>query len=71
MELSSLRVGMQCTLSDGSLAEVQGIRADNIHVQVKYLDSLDNPEIPDGSERDVPYEEIIAEFMGTHAEGLA
>jgi hypothetical protein len=65
-----LKPGMQCTLSDGSLAEVRQVLPDNVLVRVKYVDSLDNPEIPVGSERDVPFEEIIAEYMGTHAEGL-
>ena len=61
---------MQCTLSDGSLVEVRGVLLDNIHVQVKYIDSLDNPDIPEGSEGQVPYEELIAEYQGAHAEGL-
>jgi len=61
---------MQCTLSDGSLAEVRQVLPDNVLVRVKYVDSLDNPEIPVGSERDIPFEEIIAEYMGSHAEGL-
>jgi len=61
---------MQCTLSDGSLAEVRQVLPDKIFVRVKYLDSLDNPEIPVGDERDIPFEEIIGEYMGTHAEGL-
>jgi hypothetical protein len=65
-----LKQGMQCTLADGSLAEVRQVLPDNVLVRVKYVDSLDNPEIPVGSERDVPFEEIIAEYMGTHSEGL-
>jgi len=65
-----LKQGMQCTLADGSLAEVRQVMPDNVLVRVKYVDSLDNPEIPVGSERDIPFEEIIAEYMGTHAEGL-
>ena len=70
MEVKSLRVGMQCTLSDGSLAEVRGVQPDNIHVRVRYLDTMDNPEIRIGEEREIPFEELIAEYMGTHAEGL-
>ncbi len=70
MDVRSLRVGMQCTLSDGSLGEVRGIQPDNIHVRVRYLDTMDNPEIGIGEERVVPFEELIAEYMGTHAEGL-
>jgi hypothetical protein len=70
MEPSHVSAGMQCTLSDGSLVEVQRVMPDNVHIRVKYLDSLDNPQIPAGSEREVPYEELIAEFMGSHAEGL-
>lgn len=70
MEITDLKPGMNCTLSDGSLVEVKGVLPDNIHVQVKYIDSLDNPEIPAGSEGQVPYEELIAEYQGAHAEGL-
>ena len=61
---------MQVTLSDGSLVEVREVLPDNVYVRVNYLDSMDNPEIPVGSEGQVPFEEIIGEYMGTHAEGL-
>ena len=61
---------MQCTLADGSLAEVRAVMPDNVYVRVKYVDSLDNPEIPVGAERQIPFEEIIGEYMGSHAEGL-
>jgi hypothetical protein len=61
---------MQCTLADGSLVEVHEVLADRVHVRVTYLDSLDNPEIPIGAERQIPFEEIIAEYQGTHVEGL-
>jgi hypothetical protein len=67
---SRLKSGMQCTLADGSLVEVRQVLADNVHVRVTYLDSLDNPEIPVGEQREIPFEEIIAEYMGTHVEGL-
>lgn len=70
MDIKTLKAGMQCTLSDGSLAEVQGVLPDNVHVRVRYLDTLDNPEIRIGEVREVPFEELIAEYMGTHAEGL-
>jgi hypothetical protein len=70
MDIKKLRVGMQCTTSDGSLIEIEALEADNIHVRVKYLDTMDNPDLPPGEVRDVPFEELIAEFMGTHAEGL-
>ena len=70
MNPSHLKPGMQCTLSDGSLAEVRQVLPDNVYVRVRYLDSLDNPEIAVGDERDIPFEEIIGEYMGTHAEGL-
>ena len=70
MEIVDIKLGMQCTLSDGSLVEVKGILSDHIHVQVRYIDSLDNPDIPEGSEGQVPYEELIAEYQGAHAEGL-
>lgn len=70
MNPNSLKVGMQCTLSDGSLIEIREVMPDNVHIRVRYLDNLDNPEIRIGEERQVPFEELIAEFMGTHAEGL-
>jgi hypothetical protein len=61
---------MRCTLADGSLVEVRQVLPDNVYVRVTYIDSLDNPEIPVGSEADIPFEEIIGEDMGTHSEGL-
>ena len=61
---------MQCTLADGSLVEVQQVLPDNIYVRVSYIDSLDNPEIPVGTVGQVPFEELISEYQGTHAEGL-
>ncbi|HZT05801.1 MAG TPA: hypothetical protein VFC51_02135 [Chloroflexota bacterium] len=70
MNPSHLKPGAQYTLSDGSIAEVQRVLPGSINVQVRYIDSLDNPEIPVGAEREVPFEEIIAEYLGTHAEGL-
>jgi hypothetical protein len=70
MQPHKVKPGMQCTLSDGSLIEVQAVQPDNIHIRVKYLDSLDNPAIPPGTVQDVPFEELIAEYMGDHAEGL-
>ncbi|HTE84164.1 MAG TPA: hypothetical protein VK821_05480 [Dehalococcoidia bacterium] len=70
MEPYKVKPGMQCTLSDGSLVEVQTVQPDNIHIRVKYLDSLDNPAIPAGTVQNVPFEELIAEYMGDHAEGL-
>jgi hypothetical protein len=70
MNIKFIRPGMQCTLSDGSLIEVQSLMQDEIHVRVKYLDSLDNPEIPVGDVREIPFEEIIGEVSGTHTEGL-
>lgn len=70
MNPNSLKVGMQCTLSDGSLIEVREVMPDNVHIRVRYLDNLDNPEIRIGEERQVPFEELIGEYMGTHAEGL-
>ena len=70
MDIRKLRVGMQCTTADGSLVEVRDLLPDNVHLRVKYLDTMDNPDLEPGEERDLPYEELIAEFMGTHAEGL-
>jgi hypothetical protein len=67
---SRLKAGMQCTLADGSLVEVREVLGDRVHVRVTYLDSLDNPEIPVGAEREIPFEELIAEYQGTHVEGL-
>lgn len=69
MNPARLKPGMQCTVSDGSLVEVREVLPDGVHIRVVYLDTLDNPEIPVGSESQVPYEELIAEYMGTHAEG--
>ncbi len=70
MDIKSLKAGMQCTLSDGSLVEVKSVAPDNVHVRVKYVDSMDNPAIKAGAEGEVPFEELIAEYMGAHAEGL-
>ena len=70
MDPNALKIGMTCTTSDGSLVEVQKVMSDNIYIQVKYVDSLDNPEIPVGTVSELPFEELIGEFMGTHAEGL-
>ena len=70
MDIKKLRVGMQCTTADGSLVEVRDFLPDDIHLRVKYLDTMDNPDLQPGEERELPYEELIAEFMGTHAEGL-
>lgn len=39
-------------------------------MRVRYLDTLDNPLIRVGEERQVPFEELIGEYMGTHAEGI-
>jgi hypothetical protein len=70
MNISSIKPGMTVTHSDGSLVEVRSVMPDNVHVRVKYLDTMDNPEIRLGEEREVPFEELIGEYMGTHAEGL-
>ena len=70
MNPKTLKPGMACTLSDGSLVEVQTVMPDDIHVRVKYIDSLDNPEIPVGDVREIPFEELIGEHAGTHTEGL-
>ena len=69
MNAATLSKGDQVTLSDGSLAEVLGVAEDNESVNVRYVDSMDNPEIPVGSVDDVPAEEVIALFEGTHSEG--
>lgn len=70
MDIKAVRVGMQCTCSDGSLVEVHEVMSDNVHVRVRYIDNLDNPLIRIGSEAQLPFEELIGEYMGTHAEGL-
>ena len=57
-------------LSDGSLVEVQNVMPDEIYIRVKYIDTLENPEIRPGEVREVPFEELISEYMGDHAEGL-
>ena len=70
MNIRDIKPGMKCTHWDGSLVEVKSLMPDNVHVRVKYLDNMDNPEIRLGEEREVPFEELIGEYMGTHAEGL-
>jgi hypothetical protein len=70
MQPHKVKPGIQCARSDGSLIEVQSVELDNIHIRVKYIDSLDNPAIPAGTIQTVPFEELIAEYMGDHAEGL-
>ncbi len=69
MNTASLSKGDQVTLSDGSLAEILKVGADGDSVNVRYVDSMDNPEIPVGTVADVLAEEVIALFEGTHAEG--
>ena len=69
MNAQRLSPGDQVTLADGSLADVVSVAKDFQSVHVKYVDTLDNPEIAVGTEADVPPEEVIALFMGTHAEG--
>ena len=69
MNVERLAAGDQVTLSDGSVAAVLRVAGDHQAVRVRYVDSMDNPDIPVGTESDVPAEEIIALFMGTHAEG--
>ena len=53
----------------GSLAEILKVATDGGSVNVRYVDSMDNPEIPVGTVADVLAEEVIALFQGTHAEG--
>ena len=65
-----IKPGIQYTLVDGSLVEAHEMQADRVHVRVTYVDSLDNPEIPVGSDKPVPYEEFVAIYQGTHSEGL-
>ncbi len=69
MNTASLSVGDQVTLTDGSLAEILKVATDGGSVNVRYVDSMDNPEIPAGTVADVLAEEVIALFQGTHAEG--
>lgn len=70
MDIKTVKPGMQCTCSDGSLVDVLGVQPDNVHVRVKYVDTLDNPEIKIGEVRELPFEELIGVYMGAHAEGL-
>ncbi len=69
MNTAKLSKGDQVTLSDGSLAEVLDIAKGGDAVNVKYVDSMDNPEIPPGTVADVQAEEVIALYGGTHSEG--
>jgi hypothetical protein len=70
MDINAVKPGMQCTVSDGSLVDVIAVQPDNIHVRVRYVDNMDNPDIKLGEERDLPFEELIGVYQGTHAEGL-
>ena len=69
MNTASLSAGDQVTLTDGSLAEILKVAPEGDSVNVRYVDSMDNPEIPVGTVADVLAEEVIALFQGTHAEG--
>ncbi len=69
MNTASLSVGDQVTLTDGSLAEILDVATDGASVNVRYVDSMDNPEIPVGTVADVQAEEVIALYEGTHSEG--
>ena len=69
MNTASLSKGDQVTLSDGSLAEILGVAEGGDTVNVRYVDSMDNPEIPPGTVADVLAEEVIALYEGTHSEG--
>ena len=69
MNTASLSKGDQVTLSDGSLAEILGVAEGGDTVNVRYVDSMDNPEIPPGTVADVLAEEVIALYEGAHSEG--
>ena len=69
MNTTKLSPGDQVTLSDGSLAEVLKVAGADGSVNIKYVDSMDNPEIAVGTVADVQAEEVIALFEGTHSEG--
>ena len=69
MNPAKLSAGNQVTLADGSLAEVVSVPSDRQSVRIRYVDTLDNPELNIGDEQDVAPEEVIALFMGGHAEG--
>ncbi len=69
MNTAKLSKGDQVTLSDGSLAEILGVAKGGDTVNVRYVDSMDNPEIPPGTVADVLSEEVIALYEGTHSEG--
>ena len=70
MDIKAVKPGMQCTVSDGSLVDVIAVQPDNVHIRVKYVDTMDNPEIKIGEVRELPFEELIGVYMGAHAEGL-
>lgn len=70
MNPSQLKRGMQCMLADGSVIEIQEVWPGSLKVQVKFIDSLDNPAIPVGSIHEISVEEILGEFMGTDVQGL-
>jgi len=66
---AKLSIGNQVTLADGSLGEVLAVASDQQSIRIRYVDTLDNPELSIGDEQDVSPEEVIALFMGDHAEG--
>ena len=70
MNVANIRVSMQVTLADGSLAEVLAVKPAELQVRVKYLDPLGSSELT-GTEATVSADEVIAIVEGTHTEGPA
>ena len=70
MNVANLKVSMQITLADGSLAEVLAVMPAEAQVRIRYVDTLGAPELT-GTEAVVSSDEVIAIVEGTHTEGLA
>ncbi len=70
MNVANLKVSMQVTLADGSLAEVLAVMPAEFRVRIRYVDPLGSPELT-GTEAVVSSDDVIAVMEGTHTEGAA
>ncbi len=70
MNVANLKVSMQVTLADGSLAEVLAVMPAEFRVRIRYVDPLGSPELT-GTEAVVSSDDVIAVMEGTHTEGPA
>ena len=70
MNVTQLKPGEQIALADGALAEVLVVLEDGSGVQVKYIDTMGEPEKV-GTEETVSADDVISVMEGTHTEGSA